>query len=292
MVPLEGDTPEWAALLGGDYPRFRDIVRAEATRLAIAFDDAHLDCGVLRSPSSTYGLTNVVRLCRGEPVERWPEIIGDHLRRCTAKAVPLAFDVVAPRLRLRLVPGRHVDAQPTRYVTRGLASDLHLALAIDKPEHVVFVAADEPATWERSVDDLFDRALANTRDEPALERTDLDVAGAPPISVLHGPSYYAASHAVFLERYLAPGVHGHLVAVPDRHAILAVALDGAEGLSAIGPLVRLAHARFTEEPGAISDQLYWRLPDGALRRIACGVRDDGEVWVAPPEDFTRRVVGA
>ncbi len=285
--------PAWAELLGTDYARFREVVRVEAERLGIAFDEAHLDCGVLRAPSGTYGLSNVARLCRAAPVEAWPTIVGEHLRRSTAQATPVDFEYAASRLRLRVVPDRQVTAQPARYVSRELAADLHLALAIDKPEHVVFVSSEEPASWSCSIDELFERARANTEAEPPLDREDLelDAAGAPSIALLHGTSYYASGHVVFLDRYVPAGEWGHLIGVPDRHAVLAVPFDGAGVLPALGPLVRLAHLRFTEEPGAISDQLYWRHRDGALVRIACGVGSDGQPWVAPPEAFTAIVAG-
>jgi hypothetical protein len=286
------ETPDWAAFLGAGYAEFRRVLVDVLADAKLEYDAEHVDCGVLHtSASGTLGLANIARLCHAAPIERWRDVIANHLRLCMQKAPDLGFDIAGPRLRVRLVPERHVAAQPDRYVTRRLANDLHLALAIDKPEHVVFVAAKEPPEWGQSIDALFELAMANTRAEPALDRTDLELPDGPRIVGLFGSSYYAASHAMFLERYVAPGEHGHVIAVPDRHALLAFPFGGDRDLGGLGPLVKLAHVRFSEEPGAISDQIYWRRREGTLVKIACGVRADGQPWVAPPEAFTAIVTG-
>lgn len=270
-----------------DRGAFLDVIVAELERRGLEFDRAHLDCGVVYTRTAgTFGLANVTRLCEAAPREAWPEIVSEHFRRCLARPVDLELELAAPRLRLRLVPERQVEAMGDKLVMRPLARGLALALAIDKPEHVVFVTPGDLDRWQRTADELFDLADAQTRAEPPLDREDYPLDAGAAITSLTGASYYAATHVTFVDRYVPAGAHGHLVAVPDRHAVLVTAFDGAASVATLGPLVVLAHARFTEEPGAITDQLYWRRRDGALVKIACGVGADGAPWVAPPEDFT------
>lgn len=287
------DTPEWAAMLGADYPRFREALVAALAALELVVDPDHIDHGVLHRPDgSTMGLTNIVRLCHPAPREQWPAIITEHLRRSSAKAVPMAFAIAAPRLRLRLVPERHLTMKPDAYLARPVGRELHAALAIDNPEHVVFVNHREPAEWGQTVDDLFALADQNTRGEPALDRDEIAIPDGPTILALYGASYFAASHALFLDRYSPPGAHGHVVAVPDRHAVIALPTTDPRWLAGLGAMVQIAHGRFAESPGAITDQLYWRRPDATLVKIACGVRADGGAWVAPPDEFTAMVEAA
>src|SRR5687768_14017991 len=194
--------PDWAAMLGDDYPHFREVLVGVLTDMQLTVDPEHIDCGVLhRSDGTTMGLSNVVRLCHPSPRDRWPAIIGEHLRRSSAKAVPMAFELAAPRLRLRLVPERHVQIKPHAYVGRELGRELRVVIAIDNPEHVVFVNQDEPAAWGQTVDELFAIADRNTRAEPALEPHAIEVPDGPTITALLGESYFAASHVLFLERY-------------------------------------------------------------------------------------------
>lgn len=277
--------PEWASILGEEYGAFRDALVAVLAEMDIEVDHDHIDHGVLHTPSAgTLGLNNVVRLCKSAPPERWREVIGEHLRRATAKPVPMELAAARPNLRVRITPERLVHANPAHYVMRELGDGLYITAAIDKPEHVVFVNPKELAAWSVSGDEVIDLALENTRSEPALEREDVEIEGGASVSVLFGDSYFAASHVLFLERYLPRGQNGVLVAVPDRHSFAVLPLDGARSLASLGPLVLLAHMRFQEQPGAITDQLYWRRGDRYVK-IACGVGQDGAPWVAPPEAF-------
>jgi hypothetical protein len=279
------NAPDWAAQLGDRYDQFRaDLVTTLGT-LGITVDEAHIDHGVLHTTDAgTIGLTNLVRMCHASAPERWPAVIAEHLRRCVAKPVAMSFELAGPRLRLRIVPDRLVRAKPDAYIVRPLAAELSLALAIDNPEHVVFVQARELEAWSTSEDELFALATANTRGEGALERQDIDIPDGPTITILMGGSYFAASHVLFLDRYMAPAKHGYLVGLPDRHALAVMPIDDGRCLAGLGGLVNLCHARFSEEPGAITDQLFWKDGD-TLTKIACGVRDDGTAWVAPPDSF-------
>jgi hypothetical protein len=277
--------PDWAAPLGEHYEAFRASLVRVLEQMEIAVDRDHIDCGVLHTDAGTLGLTNIVRRCHAADRDRWPQLIADHLRRATAKPAAMAFEVAAPRLRIRLIPNRQLTANPGHYVARSLTPDLHAAVAIDNPEHVVYVNPRDLARWQRSADELLALATEATRSEPALERHAVEVSGGPTITGLFGPSYFAASHVLFVDRYVAASGHGHLVAVPDRHACLVLPIDGACTFGGVDTLGRIARARFAEEPGAISDQIYWRRPDVTYATIACGVRPDGTSWVAPPADF-------
>lgn len=281
--------PDWAELLGDHYTEFRAALVAVLVELGITVDEAHIDCGVLHTPEGTLGLNNLVRMCHPLPRERWPAAIADHLRRATAKAAPIDLAYATAHLRVRITPARLIDANPEGYVARELGRGLYTTLAIDKPEHVVFVHPRELAAWERTADELFAIARANTEAEAPLARQDIELPDGVVLTALLGESYFAASHVLFLERYFAVPPDGALVGIPDRHAVVVLPLADRGALSGLGPIVNLCHARFAEEPGAITDQLYWRRGDGYVK-VACGVKDDGTPWVAPPDDFNDLVV--
>lgn len=273
-------------MLGDDgYAEFRATLLAALAALNIVVDEAHIDHGVLHTPSGeTMGLANIARVCHGAPRDQWPTVLADHLRRVTAKPVPLVYADIADKLRVRVTPDELVESNPEAFVARPLTSQLKLALAVDLPEHVVYVKQAELAGWPGSEDDHFARAMANTEAEPPLEEHTLELEDAPPLTVLAGGSYFAASHALFLERYLPHHPNGVLLGVPDRHALIVLPLVGVRSLGALGPLLRLVTVRFAEQPGSISDQLFWRRGARWIR-IPCGMRPDGTPWVAPPDEF-------
>lgn len=279
-------TPDWAAILGDDYGAFRGAVLAALADLGITADEEHLDHGVLHTTEhGRMGLSNVVKLCHGAPVDRWPAIVGEHLRRASARSTDLPLEYAREHLRVRVTPEDMVHTQPESFVIRELADGLLATLAIDLPEHVKFVAPKDLAAWGVGADELWPVGLANTRAEPPLERDDIDLDGGGKLVVLYGESYFAASHVLFVERYIEGDL---LVAVPDRHAIACIAMD-ENVLRGIGALVMFAHMRFTEQPGAVSDQLYWRRGDRYVK-VPCGLNADGSPWVAPPEEFNELVL--
>lgn len=279
-------TPDWATLLGDEYGEFRAALVEALAELGIAVDEEHLDHGVLHTAEhGTLGLSNVVRLCHAAPASGWRAIIVEHLRCATARSVDLSLDHARAHLRVRVTPEDTVHAQPEAFVIRELADGLHVTLAIDLPEHVKYVAPKDLAAWGVAADELWPVAIENTRAEPALERDDIELEGGGTLSVLYGDSYFAASHVLFLERYVDMDV---LVAVPDRHSIACIAMD-EHVLQGLGALVLFAHMRFTEQPGAISEQMYWRRGDRYVK-VPCGVRDDGTPWVAPPDEVNEAVL--
>jgi hypothetical protein len=204
-------------------------------------------------------------------------------RRPTSRGL-VGLQAARDHLRVRLVPEPQLRGSGVRYVARELTAGLHLALAFDTPDQVVFVHPRDLARWGRPEDELFALARANTEAEPALEPFEVKTPGPVAVIAFLGDSAFATSHVLFLERYLDRAAHGHLVAMPDRHALLALPLSQAGALKAVGSLVMMAQGRFAGEPGPISDQLYWRRPSGTLVPVALAVRDGGERWIAvPPE---------
>ena len=279
-------TPDWASILGDNYPEFRTALLMALGELGISVDLEHVDHGVLHTAEhGTMGLSNVVRLCHGAPVERWSAVIVEHLRRATAKSAELSVEYARAHLRVRVTPEDMVHSQPESFVSRDLADGLRATLAIDLPEHVKFVAPKDLAAWSVAADELWPVAMANTEAEAPLERDDIELDGGGKLVVLYGESYFAASHVMFLDRY---GLGEALVAVSDRHAIACIAMD-EHVLQGIGALVMFAHMRFTEQPGAVSEQLYWRRGERYVK-VPCGVREDGTPWVAPPDDFNDAVL--
>lgn len=277
-------TPEWAAVLGDGYPAFRAALDDAMAALGVVADPAHIDHGVLHTQDhGRLGLQNVVRLCASAPRDAWPRVIADHLRRATAKAVPLDWATALPNLRVRIVPDRLVESGG-RYVTRPFADQLQLAIAIDKPEHVVYATPDDTERWALPLSDVFDAAIERTRAEPDLARDEIEG-----LTVLHGDSYFVASHVLFLERYVPPPAHGALVGLPDRHSLIVLPIHDGGFLGALGPLLAVTHGRFSEQPGAITDQLYWRRGESYVR-IPGGIGKDGP-WIAPPDEFNEMVTG-
>ncbi|MVA77508.1 hypothetical protein GC722_16010 [Auraticoccus sp. F435] len=155
------------------------------------------------------------------------------------------------------------DAVPGT-LQRRLTDDLVSLLVLDEPDRVTAPTAEALLATGVAADDLGRQALANLADhlgaEP-LDRFEAQTDGRP-VHCLAGDSFFVASAALLpaSQGWLGPDPygHGHLVAVPSRHLLMATPVGGPpDWVVTTNTLVQLAVARHDAEPGPISPDVYW-----------------------------------
>jgi hypothetical protein len=142
--------------------------------------------------------------------------------------------------------------------------DLDVLLAFDLPGGVMLL----PDGWGDQ--DLFVQAIARVRSEPGLQldrhevTLDDDVA---PLFVLHGPSVFTATHALWADEFEPPApAYGTLVAVPTRNAVLAHPIRDDRVVGVVQAMLELAQSAAEQDPAPLSTRLFW-LRDGRLERV-------------------------
>jgi hypothetical protein len=145
-----------------------------------------------------------------------------------------------------------------------MGEDLDVMLAFDLPGGVMFV----PEDWGDQ--DTFVQAIARVRTEPGLQldrhEVQLDDAIAP-LFVLHGPSFFTATHALWADEFDPPApAYGTLVAVPTHNAVLAHPIRDARVLGVIEPMQELARSAAEQGGEPVSTRLYW-LRGGRLEAV-------------------------
>ena len=112
--------------------------------------------------------------------------------------------------------------------------DLRVLLAYDLPDGVMLL----PEGWGDQ--DLFAQAIARVRGEPGLRLDRHEVTlddDAAPLYVLHGPSMFTSTHALWADEFEPPAPdYGTLVAVPTRNAVLAHPIRDARVAGVIEPM--------------------------------------------------------
>jgi hypothetical protein len=145
-----------------------------------------------------------------------------------------------------------------------MGDHLDVLLAFDLPGGVMLV----PDDWGDQ--DLFAQALARVRAEGGLEldRHDVTLDGdTAPLFVLHGPSVFTATHALWADEFDPPAAaYGTLVAVPTRNAVLAHPIRDARVLGVVEPMLELARSAAEQDPAPLSTRLYW-LREGRLEGV-------------------------
>jgi hypothetical protein len=142
--------------------------------------------------------------------------------------------------------------------------DLDVLLAYDLPGAIMLL----PQGWGDQ--DLFVQALARVRDEPGLQLDRHEVAlddDVAPLLVLHGPSVFTATHALWADEFEAPApAHGTLVAVPTRNAVLAHPIRDARVTGVVEPMLELARSAAEQDAAPLTTRLFW-LRDGRLEGV-------------------------
>lgn len=273
--------PDWAVFFtDAQWREFERVVRAEITPRGISGDIRN---GQLTYGKAKYGLGNLAQMCHAEPrQEEWPAIVARHFQ--ITDDLP---DGISGTPKVRLVDDQFMAQLPGEYVTRRVAEDLMLVLSWDLPEQVMTPSLEEVLEHgEPNV--LFADAIEHTRTDPDLELERLEIPAGDETAellVLNGPSFFTATHVLWADELDPPAPeHGMLVAVPNRHTVLAHAIRDPSVLGVIGPLLTLAQRLEQEGPGSISPHLYW-LRDGELERLDAWIDDEG-LHVAPSEAFT------
>jgi hypothetical protein len=132
-------------------------------------------------------------------------------------------------------------------------------------------------------------ALDNVHRYETAEVDRVATKGGLSFSVLHGASIYTASHALKLDRFIAPASpHGALVFVPDRCTVVFCPATLKHIEAAVPPMVRLAANLYNEVDGPLSPCLFWW--KNGVWEVAGRPSDDG-FQLALPDDLGSIILG-
>lgn len=282
------DPPEWASFFDADaWHEFTELVRYETGRRGWPHD---FELGIVVHAGVTMGLGNLAQTCHGAPRDEWTTLVARHFTTLDQPdtASFQSAEHARATLRARLIDDGFLAGREMPFAERRVGDDLRVALAYDLPDTVHLPPRDEVLEWGDE-DELFELALEQTRREAGLELTRHDYSeeqgGPTTVWLLTGDSFFTATHGLWADGFdPPPSEHGTLVAVPNRHAVLAHPIRNLDSISAVGTMLRLGHNLWTEGPGTLSDGLYW-LRDGFLQRLEARVEPD-HIMFAPSDELT------
>jgi hypothetical protein len=282
------DPPDWAGFLDpDDWHEFSELVRYEADRRRWPHD---LALGFVVHAGTTMGLGNLAQVCHAAPRDEWPTLAAAHFATLD-KDHEVRFESAEHAravLRARLIDDDFTGGRDIELAGRRVGDDLRVVLAYDLPDTVHLPSRSDVLEWGDE-DELIELALEHTRREQGLEliRQDYSEEQGGPASVwiLAGDSFFTATHALWADAFDPPtSEHGTLVAVPNRHAVLAHPIRNLDVIGAIQVLLRLGQTMWEEGPGSLSDGLYW-LRDGFLERLETRVEGENIIF-APSDELT------
>lgn len=165
------------------------------------------------------------------------------------------FEEIKARLRVRLFP---TDFPHAPLVTAPISDRFITALVADYPDHVQSIVADDARKWEVGTAALFDIALDNVWDHEPLRFEELPGPGVGTVYFGANDHFYAASHALLLERHLeVEPTRGVVVAVPNRHVVIYHPVESVDAIEVIRGLPAMAQGLYEQGPGSITPALLW-----------------------------------
>jgi hypothetical protein len=230
-------------------------------------------------------MKNLRQLARQVPRYDWPALVSDHISTIvTAIEEPLDlsdFELAQHLLRTRIYPA---EADNGILAARPFAPGLIEAVVVDTPTTVRTVTVDEMEEWPVSGDALFLLGRANVRSDGTLQADEQHLGRNVRVTVLHGWTFYAATHLAWLDEYVDIGPYGALVVVPSRSLIAAYPIRARgferEAVVRVAAAQLRMHAQqaYEEGPGSLSPHLYWWRA-GSLTLLE--TRFDGDALVLP-----------
>ncbi len=289
--------PGWARQLGRQgYHAFLSLIEGYFRNRDISIE-IDQDEGLVRPDSGTQalssvlGLQNIAQACRQADRDEWRELIAAHFDSIfDATGDDNAFEIdmsdfarLKERLRARLYPV-DITNHTAEIVQRAGPEGTLEVLALDLPTTVRTVSRAEAEVWRLDPEDLLDIGRQNLRASRILAETVFPLEQGTRLKVLTGDSYYAASHALFLDAYLRHDLpHGVLVGIPKRDMLLMHEIRDMGLMEAVTAMLQLIVGMHHDGPGSLSPCLYW-YHDGEFTVIPYEM-DDDTLTLVPPEAF-------
>ncbi|MGV3617091.1 MAG: hypothetical protein ACO1SV_17325 [Fimbriimonas sp.] len=284
--------PEWASFFTPErFALFIGRVQAALESRGGPYElDSRTGVWRLEPGGRPFSLVSMAQVCNLEPEEEWESSIAQFLEMAAnhvPSEIPTDLETLRPMLKVRLYNPEALGDAPTVKVP--LAEGLVICLAVDLPDTVLTLPRDQARTLGMSSEELFDLGLANVQSTVQAERSDRELRNGGKIVSLAGDDFFTTSLALALDAYAAPEPpHGYLVAVPNRHEVLAVPLESERSLGVLPALLTVARDTFRRGPGSLSPYLYW-VRRRRWARIELEESPDG-VGIAGPDPFIEEVV--
>lgn len=260
------DQPGWADFLSqSDFRQFVKDLTAALDKCAKPYVlDLPGCCWRPEGDSdNVYGLINMAQTWRQvNPSERRAYLDGFiasivNVRQQMGKEYALAD--VQEQLRVRLYPLDILNSAPV--LDLKISDAFITMIAIDFPDTVQSVCEEQIKAWgfEGREGELYDLALDQTWKQESVSVSGHELPSGISIRVVSGDSFFSASHALLMDRYLVPAnPNGALAVIPHRHTFAFYSIEDRKGLEAgIQALFPMGRGMFEEGPGSITPELLW-----------------------------------
>ncbi len=241
-----------------------------------------------------FGLINLAQNCKLVNEAEWTALIKNHfdtLAKSRSDDADIRNNVsdfvkVKDFLAVQLYPDDYfnsVGELKNEVITRSVMPSVISTLVFDLPTSIQTVVLSNVKVWNKTEDELFSLALANTfrKITPRIFEQQL---GGVKVTVIGSDNYLTAVLVLNLNKYnQCIGNNGSLVAIPTRDVIMCYPINDLGVVKAISGFAPLVSKLNAEGPGSLSSKLYW-YKDNKFTNLPYNF-DEGKLNFIPPQSF-------
>lgn len=288
--------PEWADFLSPkEFTKFMEMIDLYFKVNKI---DYQIENELLKVDERIFGqneisLIDTVRACKDHPSKKYFDVISSRfdtfikVRVQDKKLVKKMHDFDWAKSRIvTCVYGGHylkkLEQETTVY--QNIADEFAAVLVLDLPEVLRIVSLEEAEKWGKSIEELLTLGKTNSQQnyQTKIDKTEVE-----------GVEFYIASAEHFFvlntlleleEKEELLGVHGALIAAPNRHTTLIYPINDQKTIEAIHTLLPLINYMYQDSSRPVSNKLYW-YKDGHYESFDHQIENQ-ELTIMPSEKIT------
>jgi hypothetical protein len=231
-------------------------------------------------------LDNLLRLLAGNEKAVWKEAIYEHFDKIKDhdSAYSYLFDDFknACQFLRVLIKGDDFDfgGSIDDFVHRYDFPLTKTFLVFEFEQQFRYIAKQDIIKWKKPVEDLFETAILNTPAEEIEVRENLICDEFTVFAFLSGD--YSASLMIDLKRRadFSIGLYGSLIAIPTKGSAFVHPIEKEDIGELINALQPMVEAFYNEDPGNITQNLYWQY-DNKIHLLPLSVEESDSLKVIP-----------
>ena len=291
----QSNVPDWAPFFTPEeYAVFIKSVNDYFIKLNIQYEinDGAISVGENDFGFKFLGLQNIAQMCKQNKINRYGAVVKDHFETMIRihkfdnefNKIISDFEKIEKYIAVRLYDtGYTVNLEEENFIKKDFAEDIVAMLVFDLPESVINIKPDQTKAWGKTMEELFETGIRNTRKNYSVALSENKV-NENMIWFAEADHFFASGFVFDIKNYpQVIGSFGSLVSIPNRHTVIIYPIQNLEVMGALNDVLYLTTRMHEDGPGSITDKLYWY--KGSEMINLPHRKENGKLIFSPPQVF-------
>lgn len=290
------EVPEWASFFTPEeYDAFIKSIQSYFSEKGVTYEfgnNGTLQTGPNDFGFKTLGLMNAAQTCKQNELSHYHEIVSSYFDAISKtfafekefQKIITDYEKVEQYICIKIYPYEYFAPIGVEFtISQNIVDDLFALLMFDLPDTVVNIKPEQAAHWNKTNEELFEKAKENSRNNYQFHLSK-EKLGNTDIWFIGGGHNFVPNILFELAHYpQLVGSKGALIGIPHRECAIFYMIDSLEVTSAINSLIPTIYGMDREGPGSISNKLLW-YRDGKFENQPYKIVDN-TIEFYPTENF-------